>query len=185
MCWTTLWNALTAIGTFGMAGTTYWVIRQNRKFHQDECRPVCALVPVNPADTLDRGTILRTADRRQGLEQDFQIWCAIKNIGNGPALHLRLHVQIPTKKYTANSQDELSPLGPQETFCEKRGFLNMRIQLNIRFNNSDFCAAPTEAWVIYLTYEDVFGNKFYTKHSKNPEQPWALLGNGDPHLARQ
>ena len=141
---------------------------------------MCALVPVNTADTLVRGTILRTADKRQGSEQDLQIWCAIKNIGNGPALHLHLHVHIPTKHFALKSQ-ELSPLGPQETLREIRGFLNIRIQLAEHFNLTDFSAAPNDAWVIYLTYEDVFGNKFYTKHSKNPEQPWALLGIGDLH----
>ena len=56
--------------------------------------------------------------------------------------------------------------------------LKISVVLHDEFNRMDYEVAPGEVWELCLVYEDVFGNVFHTKHSKNPQKPWTVLSRG-------
>ncbi len=175
--WPSIWDAFTAIGTLSMAGTTYWIIRQNKAQHQDELRPICVLVPEAGTDAAGRRDILQLHQEPNDPSKYFFIHCGVKNIGSGPAAKLKLRVTFWTNT-AARFEAELSPLGANESAA---GPLRVPVFLGDQFTESEYGWAPGEGWDLWLEYEDVFGNVFHTRHTKTPQQPWVQLGKGAAH----
>lgn len=87
---------------------------------------------------------------------------------------------------------ELSPLYPGESRGGEDHPLVLPIQIIDGFNESDFALIEGKLWEIILTYEDVFGNQFYSVHRKSPievdkffsstpvavPQAWVTFGEG-------
>lgn len=79
----------------------------------------------------------------------------------------------------AEFQGELSALGAKQ---QDGSPIKIPVFLSDQFNKMDYEVAPGEVWELRLTYEDIFGNIFHTRHSKNPQEPWAVLGKGEPTI---
>ena len=101
----------------------------------------------------------------------------IKNIGNGLALNVRMFIR----------KDEITGFGPSIELAPVAGgdqldpngdAFVLPISDAVDFNDADLKALPGGAWIIVLEYDDVFGNRFYTLHYKNSQQPWARTGRG-------
>lgn len=148
--------------------------KQGEKHHQDGFRPLLTLSPLYGMDLLQRGNLLTTtAQNGRGV---FCINCALRNIGPGPALNVRLTIRA-SGQFGDVATRELSPLeaggtGKQDVSIE------VPVIFTDQFNTSDFGAAPGGLWTIVLNYEDVFGNAFHTLHSKNSMDPWCRVGKG-------
>lgn len=175
MTWTAAWEALTAVGTVAMAVTTWWVIRQNKQEHQDAFRPICVLVPDEGQDAVGRRNIVTCQEEANDPTKRYLVQCSVKNIGSGPALNLRLIVRFPMSP-GAEPFAELSALGSKERLTSP---IKVPVFLHERFNISDYQQAPGLVWELWLVYEDVFGNVFHTRHTKNPQEPWARFGEGN------
>lgn len=148
---------------------------QSERHHQDAFKPVCVLVLDGGIDKNTRGDALQLERDLSASYIFFFVKCSIKNVGTGPALKLRLGVRFPDKAgYLIWS--ELPPLGANE--CNESPLV-IPVVLDDAFNETDYQQAPGGLWELWLVYEDVFGNVFHTKHAKNPQQPWAVFGNGD------
>lgn len=178
MTWSAVWEAFAAIGTVAMAVTTGWIIRQNRQEHQDTFRPICVLVPNDGLDQFARRDIVQCHEDSAKPGKFFLVKCEIKNIGGGPALSLRLAVRFSGHP-GIELQGELPPLGAKQL---ESSSIKIPVFLNDQFNKMDYEVAPDEVWELRLIYEDVFGNVFHTRHGKNPQQPWTVLGKGEPAL---
>ncbi len=174
MTWATVWDAFTAIGTVAMAGTTFWVIRQNKRHHQDTLKPVCILVPDGGLDAFARRDVVKTHEEPNNPTKFFLVQCAMKNIGGGPAVKLRLAIRFSTNP-VAQPEVELQPLGANQCVPSP---IRVPAILHERFNATDYQFGPGEVWELWLVYEDLFGRVFHTRHSKNPQQPWASFGKG-------
>ena len=172
MTWTTIWDAFTAIGTVAMAATTGWIILQNKRQHQDALRPVCVLVPDEGLDQFARRDIVKHYEEPNNPTKFFLIHSGVKNIGGGPAVKLRLVMRFSTNPL-AKPEVELRPLGANQSISSP---IRVPAFLHERFNASDYQIAPGDVWELWLVYEDVFGNVFHTRHTKNPQQPWASFG---------
>ena len=74
-------------------------------------------------------------------------------------------------------KSELPPLGANQ---QDESPIKISVFLSDKFSKMDYEVAPGEVWELRLIYEDVFGNVFHTRHSKNPHTPWTVLGRGEP-----
>lgn len=201
------WDAVTAVSTVVLAAVTFLMViatvwmawntgralkqnndlrddanlhykqtrEQDQQHHQDEFRPVLIL-------TAPGGV---TAPARSGLVSVLLlmqapavlIYSPIKNIGNGLALNIRMSIRKdevtgfgPTIEFAPIAAgDHLAPFGD----C-----FELPVTASAHLNEADLKTLPSGSWLIVLEYEDVFGNRFYTLHYKNSQQPWARTGRG-------
>lgn len=179
MTWTAAWEGATAIGTIAMAFTTGIVILQNNRQrqeiarqHQDAFKPICVLVPDDGQDAVGRRDIVKCHEEPVNPFKYLLIKASVKNIGCGPALKLRITV-CSLQNPVLRQQAELEPIGSQQQIDSP-----LRVQV-FENNIGNFQAVPGSVWELWITYEDVFGNIFHTRHSKNTQQPWTILGEGE------
>ena len=176
--WNAVWSAFTAVGTVAMAVTTMWVIRQDRRRHQDSFKPICVLMPDGGVDPLSREDLLKRVEPLPNdPDREFTIHCLLKNIGTGPAMKIRLAVRFMGVAGYGPSR-ELSSLAPGESRGDKDHPLRIPTRLHHGFNDTDFASAAGTGWEIVLVYQDLFGKVFHTRHSKNPQEPWTVFGEG-------
>jgi hypothetical protein len=178
--WADLWSFATAVGTIGLAGATYAIIRQGmqqreeaQKQHQDRFRPICMLVPPGGVDSPnERGDLLRKSDisTDNPFLRAVAIGCLLRNIGVGPALNLRISFKFLDMNGYATEPWELAPLQAGETRGDRAPGFFVPIRLHDRFNETDYGMIEGKLWEIWLEYEDVFGNRFYAVHHKRPVQ---------------
>ena len=172
--WSSIWDAFTAIGTVAMAITTAVIIYQNRREHQDAFRPICVLVPEEGLDQFARRDVLQCHEEPGKPGKYYLVKCGIQNVGGGPALGLRLIARFSQHPGIA-IEGELAPVGAKQTWPSP---LKIPVILRDQFNRMDYEVAPGEVWDLWLVYEDMFGNIFHTRHTKNPQQPWCVYGKG-------
>jgi hypothetical protein len=181
----TIWDAATAFGTVAMAVTTAIVMRQNMwqrqdiaRQHRDAFKPVCVFVPNKRlAGPFDRSDIVQCLVDPNDPLKYFRVTCGVKNIGCGPAMNLRLVMRFSTSKPDSLPRVEIEMLGANQSLPSP-----IKVPVFLRpdgFNDGNYHFAPGEVWKLGLVYEDVFGSVFHTRHTKNPQQPWASFGKGD------
>jgi hypothetical protein len=169
-------TAASAIFTAVMAATTFWVIRQNTRHHRDSFKPICVLIPEGGVDDpLFRSGILQIqepppADHWPG-RGNYALRAALKNVGVGPALKIRLEIRQRGFPEAIASR-ELAPLGREES----RGSANQPLLISTvfrdGFNETDFRFIPNGGWEIWIEYQDVFGKVFHTRHAHNSAETW-------------
>lgn len=181
MTWGTIWEAFTAVGTVAMAVTTVLVIRQNKqqrqeiaRQHQDTFKPVCVLVPDEGLAQMALANVVEKYEESGSSQKFYSVKCSVRNIGAGPAIRLRLYLHLPTDQ-GSGQRCEFPPLGKNQSIASP---LKIAVFLNDQFNAGNFQLAPGTVWELWLEYEDIFGNVFHTRHTKNPQEPWAKFGKG-------
>ncbi|MEU3341998.1 hypothetical protein [Streptomyces sp. NPDC006668] len=99
--WGLGWEALVAIATFALAAVTVWLAWSTRQLAQEtaaderaQWRPV--LVSAADRDNLFErtGGIVRYTDSSNGTLTTY-LNVVIRNVGRGPALHTRAHLELP------------------------------------------------------------------------------------------
>lgn len=196
-------TAALAFSTWRMAGATKEMTeatvalgKQEQQRHVENLMPICSLVLPSLA-ARDNAVSAASAGH-------FKIPFSIQNTGQGPALNLHIIIRFYSKMYEI--QREVAPLGQgQERMgMDLRGvtmrmtspplskeaqdmvatldptFWLINAPLGPTFDENDFSTAADGDWDIYLTYTDVFETAYYTKHSKNPKEPWTVFKKGHP-----
>ena len=174
--WSDPWNALTAIGTTALAIATFLVIwqghrqsKQTERQHQDRFKPICLLAPHNSVDWWDkRGKLIELVPPPPGgqLFSTVIVRCMMRNVGVGPALNLLAKLHFPKEKWTSEPW-ELSPLGAGQSYGSAgEPPLAIPILFPAGLHNVDSTMLENYSWEIWLEYEDVFGRKFRSIHSK-------------------
>lgn len=183
--WSDAWVLSTAIGTIALAIATFMVIKQGQQLrkdteqqrkdterqHRDRLKPICVLTPYDYVDSWNkRGDLIKTIAPNPE-NQDFgrvMVHCMLRNVGTGPALHLRLRFRFLDKDGWSTEPWELSPLGSGEQYGNLNSPLVIPVKLGGAFNHTDFDGLANNLWEIRLEYQDVFGRKFQSIHSKAP-----------------
>ena len=187
-------TSVMAWATFVMARATSKLAKQEEKHHQDGAMPICLLDEAagSRAKTVE---FVECTDNGQPVFQ-YRIFGPIRNIGQGSALNLRLILRFPT---FSNHEVvyEFDPLGAGEA----RGIPPVRdparsvsgtwtdcliaiiaVRPATGFNDTTIKMSK-EAWGnIFLEYTDIFGNHFYTQHTKDPRIQWMQFGKGSRPL---
>lgn len=178
MTWPSVWDAFTAIGTVAMAVTTAAIIYQNRRQHRDGLRPFCILVPESGLEQFARAEVVEPHEEpNKPVSSYYLVKGGVKNVGSGPAVHLRLMICFPMNPVSKGLEPtlELPPLGAGQ---QLESPILLPVRLHDRFNISDFRSAATLQWELWLEYQDMFGNTFHTMHLKDPQRPWCVIGKG-------
>jgi hypothetical protein len=175
--WADLWSFATAVGTIGLAGATYTIIRQGKqqreeaqKQHQDRFRPICMLVPFDGIDLPEkRREVISRVNVPSGNPslRKVMLNCSLRNVGVGPALNLRIKFRFLDLNGCTTEPWELAPLEAGEI---RGGPFSVPLRLHDRFNETDYRMIEGKLWEIWLEYEDVFGNRFCAVHHKRPVQ---------------
>jgi hypothetical protein len=200
-------EAWTAIGTVAMAVTTFvvvlqggWNRRDDERRHRDGLRPICLLTPFDGVDPRPYRSELLAVDTdasRPGFGI-IEVRCALRNIGPGPALNLRIALRIHTLGGYETEGCELGPLHAGEVRGSASEPLRVAVSLHPPLQDQEFAQIPGGPWEIILTYDDVFEQSFYSLHPRHPlrmnrlyrelgaekftapSQPWVTLGRGKP-----
>jgi hypothetical protein len=116
----------TAIGAIAMAVATlfavlqgWWNRRDDRRRYKDGYRPICVLTPydgVDPRPWRNELLAVDTDESRPGFGI-VQVRCALRNIGPGPALNVRIAFRLHSLGGYGTEHCELGPLGAKE-FCQ-------------------------------------------------------------------
>lgn len=176
MGWLETWEALTGIGTLALAGATVAIICETRRQaetgerqHRERFKPICMLAPYDGVDPwVGRQALIETkpsTPENPGFGT-VAIHCALRNVGSGPALNLRVSFRSLARSGWRSDPWELSPLGAGESRGGVDFPLLMPLRLHERFNDADVQALPGELWELWLEYEDVFGQPFHSIHRK-------------------
>jgi hypothetical protein len=182
--WTNLWSFATAVGTIALAAATYAIIRQGKTLredaknqrqdlerqHQERSKPVCVLMPWNGIDPFTmRNTLLDVVgvDPSNSSIGLLGINCFLRNVGVGPALKLKIRLGSPVVARYPGDEWEYAPLAAGESRGEEDKPLYLPLKFGDSFNQTDFVMVTGTPWEIVLCYEDVFGNKFRSVHSKS------------------
>jgi hypothetical protein len=192
--WGDFWNALTGIGTFALAVATFCVIRQGQqqrrdgeRQHRDRFKPVCLLAPYGGVDVWNRrGALLEAMPPAPDNPScgTVAIRCALRNVGVGPALRLRLKFRFLDMNGWTSEPWELSPLGAGEACGSEAAPLLVPFPIHEGFNQTDFATLTGKLWEIWLEYEDGFGRQFQSIHRKAPfdtdpaKFTWTTAGQG-------
>ncbi|MHB8413772.1 MAG: hypothetical protein ACYDDA_13860 [Acidiferrobacteraceae bacterium] len=179
-------DLVTAAGTLGLAGATFWMARktaalvaQEKQQHEDRFMPICVLqTPYEGGGTVNRQAVLslRPPPGQPGAKH-YLIHGCLKNAGAGPAVDLRLTLRFPDKGGHELFL-ELTPLGSGETVSPTRydtpGEVLLRIPVAActGFDEADIASSVNGRWELHLEYTDVFGNHYHTTHRQEPSQPW-------------
>jgi hypothetical protein len=194
------WDAITAAGTAVgalatavMAGLTLKAIidgqtqrketndhfeatrEQEKQHHEDAFRPLLVLTPFDIMDPLIRQNIIAVQDSNSPLLVNG----AVRNIGTGAALNIRMSVRHEGRSGVGPSR-ELTPMSAGSMLKNEKGRILVDVLFGKTFNRQDMSNLPNGHWIVVLEYEDVFGNPFFTLHAKNREFPWAKIGRGTP-----
>jgi len=197
----------TAIGTVAMAVATFVVVlegwrnrRDDERRHKDGFRPICVLTPydgVDPRPWRNELLAVDTDPSRPGFGI-IEIKCALRNIGPGPALNVRIAFRIYTLGGYETEHCELGPLRAGEIRGSESAPPRVSVQLRSPLGDQEFAQLPGGSWEIILTYDDIFEQSFYSMHPKHPLQmnrlrrlpdsdkfeaplqPWVTLGTGKP-----
>jgi hypothetical protein len=192
--WSDLWNALTGTGTLALAGVTFCIILQGQRQrrdaerqHRDRFKPICLLAPYGGVDAWNRrGELLEAMPPAPDNPScgTVAIRCALRNVGVGPALRLRLKFRFLDMNGWTSAPWELSPLDAGETCGSEAAPLLIPFPLHEGFNQTDFATLTGKLWEIWLEYEDVFGRQFQSVHRKAPfdmdpaKFTWTNAGQG-------
>lgn len=193
-----LFTAWLAFTTRQMALSTIKLTKQENQQHVDNLRPICVLEPSITEIINDSGKVLskgskmvsipgRTAFQKQDPYLDssgsiFFLKGTIVNSGIGPALHLKVIVRI-LDKFKDLEQSIPSGVIPVGGSWYKSGSIDqmgssipiipIKIKFDISFNETDYSNLEGSGWEIFLEYQDVFGNPYYTKYTKSGDDFFA------------
>ena len=183
-------NAQLVAETHELVRSNKILVESEERHHQENLMPFCVIEPTEP----EIGDIGRKmfADDVGRLNQTVDIFIAhlsakISNKGNGTALNVKIkfYVNCSTTPIITNVGAITSGeyyslykgkrhLVPMKVYIDKKGLWADNLT---RIINSD--------WVICLTFEDVFGNQFYSIHKKDTENIFVEFGKGPENYCQK
>ncbi|MHB8252942.1 MAG: hypothetical protein ACYDEV_04445 [Acidiferrobacter sp.] len=198
--WLLAVGILTAAGTIGLAIATFWMAsktaeltKQEERHHQDASMPVCVLETLHDGGggTMDRKRVIDLQVGKNGTDTNlpihyfYHIYGILTNIGMGPALALRITLCFPSHDNYYFSYN-LAPLGANEKrdpdktpSAAPQGIIITIPRYPVpKFDNTAIAASFKEGWVMYLEYNDVFGNPYHTRHPTKTSDTWGEFKKG-------
>ena len=204
---------LTAAATIGLAMATFWMAKKTRdlavqgeRHHQDGAMPICLLEELAG----NRGNTVEFVEDNNGGQPVFKyrVYGPLRNIGQGPALNLRLVLRFPTFNnheviYDLDSLGAGQARGTEpatttawDPECVMAAFSGKLLAAHAGRRIAVIPVSPTAgfnettvrmsdgAWgTIFLEYSDVFGNHYCTQHNKDPRHKWMQFLGKEPRPA--
>ncbi len=184
-------TGIAALATSIAAGVTAWMVLQMKKHHRDGFRPICILENYCGPDDPYRREDYLTVELSGRHDLLISVRLKLKNVGVGPALRARMILLFPLNNPEDGCFVELAPLPANGVFGDERTPIQFRVSIqNYEGRKLGFSLPPpnipmipiNSSWEIVLEYEDVFGKKFHTVHTKDALHPWTKVGIGPINL---
>lgn len=169
-----------------------------RRRHEDEFRPICMLVPYDGVDPwYQRRDLLAFCDDDPPNPRFGKLIlnCFLRNIGNGPAIDVKIMLRLVDKGGRTTEPWELAPLKSGESRGSEGEPLCIPIYFNDEFARNDVRdSVNINSWQIILCYRNIFkkpfhaihhaatieSDKYYTSPHIAVRQPWVTFGRGEP-----
>jgi hypothetical protein len=188
-------SCVAAIGTFAMAVMTKGSIKQNEQHHMDDSRPILMIYSNSGKDLEDQNNrkkiiVCPNAPKISNNIITLNIDGKIRNIGKGIAKNIRIDIEFDCNKRQVIHREH-RPIEPSESIAigEVDFYSGLKKHSDFVDENNNFkkncynsICGGIYSWVIYLYYEDIYGNKFITTHDLAVEKngktgneiiPWA------------
>lgn len=174
---------------------TQEVIKQNEQHHMDDSRPILMIYSSSGKDLEElenRAAMIQCPDNPKSSQNKISLIIDgnIKNIGKGIATNIKINIKFLKNERMLLIQD-YQPIEPGESVIiggsdfrshqkEHSDFVDENNNFKKSFYNS--ICGNTYGWIMYLHYEDIYGNKFVTTHDLEVEKtdengnkiiPWA------------
>lgn len=183
-------TAMMARKTSQLAEDNEKLLEQNERHHIIDIRPtiiieskfncelmenrISLLKPIHPSNWRDMIPRLQPNFMLIGFD------CALKNIGTGIAINPTILI-----RFENNSQKELdadfSPIAagatlPLELVLFSAHLDSVFLDQNHKIKHEEYQNLFGQSWEIFIRYFDIYGNVYYTRHPKDPNQRWTNLG---------
>ncbi|MHB1631772.1 MAG: hypothetical protein ACYCR3_10975 [Acidithiobacillus sp.] len=167
------------------------LVEQSERHHMDDERPIIVIDSDINLELYENRAIIRIpredeAYYSQMIKNNYAIFiikASLKNIGRGTALNPKMVIRFEntsTKEIEADFPPLASgaslPLGAID-FCITT-FDSAFLDQDNKFKTNEYQLAPGQSWEIFIGYHDIYGNAFYSRHPKNPQERWTSLGKG-------
>lgn len=165
------------------------LIKQNERHHMDDERPIIVIDSDINLELYENRAIIRIpredeANYSQMIKNNyatFIIKASLKNIGRGTALNPKMVIRFENTS-TKEIEADFPPLASGASlpldaidFCTTT-FDSAFLDQDNKFKTNEYQRAPGQSWEIFIEYHDIYGNAFYTRHPKNPQERWTTLG---------
>ena len=162
------------------------LVEQSERHHMDDARPIIIIDHDGNIERYDARFIVTTIkDSSAKLFNNFATFSVngrLRNIGVGIALDITLMVRFEK----SSRKEILAEFPPLEAIsgCRQLGPIEFHtptfdsdfLGKDNQFKYEEYLSAPGQSWEIYISYKDIYGRLFYTKHPKNPQERWTSLG---------
>lgn len=187
-------NEITPLATVALAVATFWMAfktaklaKQEERHHQDASMPVCLLETLGDGGggAGSRQDVVKFLPSTHTSTLSFyEIRGILKNVGVGPALKLRVILYCLSHNYSVSY--ELAPLGANETRNPSKiaspapngVIISFPHKSTPNIDDTAISSSCSGNWDLYLQYEDVFGNPYYTSYSTKNADIWGEFKKG-------
>ena len=172
--------------TSDLAESNKKIIEQNERHHMDDTRPIVIIEHNDNIEPYDARPIVSTI--KEGVANlgnnyaKFSVNGLLRNIGVGIALDVTLMIRFEK----SSRKEIIAEFPPLEAASGSRQLGTIEFHTttldsdflgqNNQFKYNEYQSAPGQLWEIYISYKDIYGRLFYTKHPKNPQERWTSLG---------
>ncbi len=180
----TIVSGVMAYYTRRMALSAEEEISLSESHHMDSVKPIL-LLEVSPA--IERSDIISSLSiDGSAINNNFATYSVaakLINVGTGVALDITLLV-----RFENSSRKEIkADIPPVNANCDSvlrslkfhtPNFDSDFLDASNQFKPGEYQSAPGQSWVIYISYKDIYGRSFYTKHPKNSQERWTTIRVG-------
>ena len=159
------------------------LVEQSERHHMDDERPIIVIASDLELELPENRAIINVyySPDLKSNHANFTINASLKNIGKGTALNLTMVIRFENNS-TKEIEFDFSPLAAGASaplgvmYFRTRSLDSAFLDPNKNFKTEEYQLAPGQSWEIFIEYHDIYGNAFYTRHPKNPQERWTTLG---------
>lgn len=203
-------NARLVAETHELVESNKILVESEKRHHRENLRPFCFLEPC--AAEIGKINIGIFGEPEPAHPEGYKglaipMNARLRNIGLGPAISIELRIIIMSdqnetgcppmvisrtippmtaqSEWYGSSTDILDPF-PTVPRAEIKKALSISVFHRTLMNPEDFQSMiANSGWLIFVIYEDIFRNKFYSQHDKHPNLFFTKVTEGQPPDIRE
>lgn len=164
------------------------LIEQNERHHIDDERPVMVIESnLNVEHYKNREIISIPKEFENDYSKaivnnyaKFEVNGILKNIGRGTALNPKMVIRFENRS-AKEIKTDFPPLASGSSLSMGivdfyTSFDSVFLGHDNKFSETEYQTATGQPWEIFIAYQDIYRNTYYTRHSKNPQESWTTIG---------
>ena len=183
-------TAWMASKTSQLAEANEKLLEQNERHHIIDVRPIILIESKFNYELMEnRRSLLKPVHPSDwsaifpGMQSNFVLMgfeSALKNIGTGVAMNPTMLIRFENSA-VKELETDFSPVAAGSSLPLEKIVFSARLDSafldqNRRFKPEEYQHLIGQSWDIFIRYYDIYGNVYYTRHPKDPNQRWTNLG---------